>query len=88
MLGQGRPSLSFATALRDHDPTSAAQAILQGIEPPVADRGPKMPPFAASLTDDQIAQVASYARARFTDQSPWTNLSSKVAHARKEGASQ
>jgi mono/diheme cytochrome c family protein len=88
MLGQGRPSLSFDTALRDSDPTSAMQAILQGIEPPVAGRGPKMPPFAPSLTDDQIAQVASYARARFTDQTPWAHLPRKVTNARKEGGSQ
>lgn len=88
MLGQGRPSLSFDTALRDRDPTSTLQAILQGIEPPVADRGPKMPPFASSLTDEGIAQVAGYARARFTDQTPWPNLPRKVAKAREEGDSQ
>lgn len=88
MLGQGRPSLTFDTALRDSDPTSAVQSILQGIEPPVAGRGPKMPPFSSNLTDDQIAQVVGYARARFTDQKPWSHLLRKVATARKEGASQ
>jgi hypothetical protein len=40
----GPPSLSFATALRDHDPTSAAQAILQGSNRPSPTGGPKCRP--------------------------------------------
>lgn len=88
MLRQGRPSLSLDTALQDAHPESAIQAILQGIEPPVAGRGPKMPPFAASLTDQQVAQVVGYARARFTDQAPWKKLRENVAKARKEGGSE
>ncbi|MBT2246276.1 c-type cytochrome [Sphingobium sp. BHU LFT2] len=86
MLGQGRASLSYNSALRDSEPVSAVQAILQGIEPPVEGRGPKMPSFASNLTDQQIAQVANYARARFTDQKPWRDLERDVAQARKDGA--
>lgn len=85
MLEQGRASLAYDSALRDSEPMSAVQAILQGVEPPVAGRGPKMPGFAANLTDEQIAQVANYARARFTDQKPWANLPRKVSQARKDG---
>ncbi|GGO99234.1 c-type cytochrome [Stakelama pacifica] len=85
MMGQGRPLLSLATALRDTEPNSAAQAILQGIEPPVAGRGPKMPGFADALTDRQIAAVLGYARARYTDRPDWKKLPAAVAKARKEG---
>jgi len=84
MMGQGRPSLSFAGDLRDTVPTSAIQAVLRGIEPPVAGRGPKMPPFADSLTDAQVAAVLAYARARYTDQPAWPRLDKAVREARKE----
>ncbi|MEI9852897.1 MAG: c-type cytochrome [Sphingomonas sp.] len=49
MIGQGRPPLAFSSDLRDDDPSSAIQAVLLGIEPPLAGRGPKMPGFADRL---------------------------------------
>lgn len=86
MMGQGRPALGLASALRDEVPTSAIQAIVRGIEPPVAGRGPKMPPFADSLTDAQVAAVLGYARSRYTDRPAWSKLDRAVARARKESA--
>ncbi|PVX30593.1 cytochrome C [Sphingomonas pokkalii] len=86
MMGQDRPSLALATTVRDGSATSAAQAVLQGIEPPVAGRGPKMPGFADALTNEQIAAVLGYLRARYTDQPDWKKLPATVAKARKEGA--
>lgn len=85
MIAQGRPSLALSSDMGDDDPTSAVQAVLQGIEPPIAGRGPKMPPFEASLTDDQIAATLAYARARYTDRPAWRNLPQAVRKARKEG---
>jgi len=84
MMAQDRPSLGLASDLRDDDPTSAIQAVLRGIEPPVADRGPKMPAFADSLTDAQVAQVLAYARSRYTTRPPWPHLEKTVRTARKE----
>ncbi|PTQ07478.1 cytochrome C [Sphingomonas oleivorans] len=86
MMGQGRPSLGLVSNLRDDDPTSAIQAILQGIEPPIGGRGPKMPGFADSLTDGQVAAVIAYARARYTDRPDWSKLEQTVRKARKERA--
>lgn len=86
MMAQGRPQLGLASSLSDKDPTSASQAVLRGIEPPVAGRGPKMPPFADNLTDAQVAQVLTYARARYTDLPAWTRLPQSVRAARKESA--
>ena len=85
MAAQGRPSLALSSDLRDVDPTNAIQSVLQGIEPPVAGRGPKMPPFAASLTDTQIAATLAYARARYTDRAAWPRLTKTVRKVRKEG---
>ncbi len=84
MLSQGRPALGLATDLRDGDPRSAIQAVLQGIEPPVAGRGPKMPPFADILTDAQVAHALAYARARYTDQPAWPQLEKAVRKVRKD----
>lgn len=84
MATQGRPSLALSSDLRDTSPTSAIQAVLQGINPPVGDRGPKMPPFADSLTDAQVAATLAYARARFTDRPAWPNLEKAVRSARKD----
>lgn len=86
MLAHERPALGLASSLRDDDPTSAVQAVLGGIQPPVARRGPMMPSFASGLNDDQIGQVLGYARARFTDRAPWPDLAPKIAKLRKEGA--
>ncbi|CCA90731.1 cytochrome c, class I (plasmid) [Novosphingobium sp. PP1Y] len=86
MMGQGRPSLGLATSVRDDEPTSAIQAILVGIEPPIAQRGPKMPPFADSMTDAQVAAIVGYTRARFTDRPAWPNLEKSVRKVRKESA--
>lgn len=85
MLTQGRPALGLASSLRDDDPTSAVQAVLAGIQPPVVRRGPMMPSFVNGLNDEQIAQVLGYARARFTDRAPWPDLAPKISKLRKEG---
>ena len=86
MLGQGRPALGLATDVVDDDPTSAIQAVLRGVQPPVANRGPKMPPFAESLSDAQVAAVLGYARTRFSTRPPWPRLAKKVKTARKESS--
>ena len=49
-------------------------------------RQPFMPPFAASLTDRQVADVLSYARARYGGRAPWPRLQAAVAEARRQGA--
>ncbi|UYY58428.1 c-type cytochrome [Sphingomonas sp. S2-65] len=85
MAVQGRPPLALSSDLGDSDPTSAIQAVLQGIEPPVAGRGPKMPPFATSLTDAQVAAVLAYARARYTANPAWPKLAKAVRNARQQG---
>ena len=85
MMAQGRPALGLSTDLTDSRPTSAIQAVLQGIEPPVAGRGPKMPGFAPSLTDEQVAAVLGYARTRYTLKPAWNHLERDVRQARKEG---
>lgn len=84
MMTQGRPGLSTVTALQLDRPDNAIRAILQGIHPPTGPAGPTMPPFAASLTDAQVADLAAYLRTRFSDRPAWTSLEAASATVRKE----
>lgn len=84
MMTQGRPGLSTVTALQLDRPDNAIRAILQGIHAPTGPAGPAMPPFAASLTDAQVADLAAYLRSRFSDRPAWTSLETAAATVRKE----
>jgi mono/diheme cytochrome c family protein len=81
----GRPPLSVVSDLRMTNPRNAIQAVLQRVAPP-SGRGPAMPGFADILTDQQIADLLGYARAHFTDASPWPDLTAEVSAIRKEDA--
>ncbi|MDB5494808.1 MAG: cytochrome c, class, partial [Phenylobacterium sp.] len=87
MMQQGRPPLPLGTPLHEADPRDTLQIILQGLDPPLGGAGPYMPAFASSLTDPQVAEIAAYVRARFSDRPAWSNLTAAVAKARSEGAS-
>jgi nicotinate dehydrogenase subunit B len=84
MMEQGRPSLAWGTALYEASPDNVLHVILDGLAGSVGRAGPSMPPFANLLSDAQIAAVAAYLRARFTDQTPWTDLEQTVKKMRAE----
>ncbi|MBB3289570.1 MULTISPECIES: cytochrome c [Rhizobium] len=84
MAVRGRPLLSATSDLNSEDPRNAIQAVLQGIEAPVASNAPYMPSFADNLTDGQIADLLGYARSRFTSKEPWPGLERTVRDIRKE----
>jgi mono/diheme cytochrome c family protein len=86
MLVQGRPSLMHAGDLQHDDPRNTIQAMLQGIAPPVGRAGPYMPGYADALTDAQLASLAAYLRARYTERAPWPDLVQAVGSARKEAS--
>lgn len=83
MAGEaGRAPLSFVTAIQGDDPLNAVNAILQGLQAPVGGARPLMPAFADSLTDPQVAEIAAYVRARYTDRPAWSGLERTVRAAR------
>ncbi|WP_198670544.1 cytochrome c [Oceanicella sp. SM1341] len=84
MAGQGRPDLSQMTDLAAPGPANTLRAILGGIEPPVDGRGPKMPGFADSFTDPQVAALTRYLRARYSADAPWPDLAPAIRTAREE----
>ena len=64
------------------DARNAANTVLMGIRPREGERGPIMPGFADSMSDEQIAALLAYLRARFSDQPQWANTAEVVRNAR------
>jgi mono/diheme cytochrome c family protein len=83
MMQQGRPSLAMSTALREDAPHDTLHVILRGLAPPAGQAGPAMPAFGAEFTDHQLAEIALYIRARYTDLPPWLNAEPAVSEVRK-----
>ena len=86
MMREGRPPLQLGTPLHEDDPRDMIQIVLQGLKPPVGAAGPQMPAFGGSFTDAQLAEIAAYLRARYSDRPAWRDLPRAVAKARREAA--
>ncbi len=76
-------SLALSSAVRQPGSANAVRVILQGIRPPSGNAGAYMPAFDGILTDTQIAEVAQYVRARYTDRPQWTDAPQELAKARQ-----
>ena len=86
MMQQGRPPLSWGTALHVDTPNDTLQVIMHGLRPPAGRSGPVMPPFADTFSDFQLADIAAYLRARYTQQPPWPDVLKAVGELRRGGA--
>jgi mono/diheme cytochrome c family protein len=82
MTRDGSPSLALSTAVNAPTPQGVIQIILSGIPWREGKSAPYMPSFAAVLTDAQVADLAGYLRATFTDKPAWSDLPAEVARAR------
>lgn len=88
MHAAGAPFLDTSTSVQAGDPGNVLRVILRGIRPNPARPGPQMPAYAPVLTDNQIAAVASYVRARYAPGEPaWTGLPDAVRRIREGGGS-
>jgi mono/diheme cytochrome c family protein len=82
----GRPPLARSSAVLGEHPATFVQTVLQGIGWPADQHGragPYMPPFAAALTDAQIALIAGEVRAA-AGLPPWPDTERESARLRKE----
>jgi mono/diheme cytochrome c family protein len=79
----GGINLALSTTISGPDARNAANIILSGIRPVAGERGPIMPGFADSMSDDQIAALLDHLRARFSQQPPWTNTADIVRDSRR-----
>lgn len=78
--------LALNTNLHGDRPDNLAQVILQGIRDPAGPDIGHMPAFRDSLSDDQIARLIRYMRARYAPDKPaWSGLEETVARARRSG---
>jgi mono/diheme cytochrome c family protein len=81
----GRPSLALSTALNAENPRNAIRLILDGIDWNGSKTEHFMPAFSDMLTDAQIADIANYTRAMYSNRGPWPALDGgAVAKIRKE----
>jgi mono/diheme cytochrome c family protein len=79
----GGINLALSSAVTGPDARNAANIVLSGIRPTAGERSPIMPGFADSMTDDQVAALLDYLRARFGNAPPWTNTSDIVRDIRR-----
>ena len=79
--------LTLSSALREAQPRNTINIILHGIAPRPGEPGPFMPAFIDTLSDNQIVEVVTYLRSRFTDQPAWNDIGNDVEKIRKGDAS-
>jgi mono/diheme cytochrome c family protein len=79
----GGIDLALSSAISGPDARNAANIVLSGIRPREGERSPIMPGFADSMTDEQIAALLTYLRARFGGQPAWTGIVETVRDARR-----
>ncbi|TWC06220.1 nicotinate dehydrogenase subunit B [Bradyrhizobium macuxiense] len=79
-----RPSLALNSNLHSDAPDNLIQVILHGIaKPAVTDLG-YMPAFRDSMSDGQIAELASFLRSQFAPGKPaWTDVAATVGRIRQ-----
>jgi mono/diheme cytochrome c family protein len=80
----GGVSLGLSTAIAGPDPRNFANIVLAGVRPVEGERSPIMPGFAESMSDAQIAALATYLRSRFSVQPAWNDVEKTVADARRQ----
>jgi nicotinate dehydrogenase subunit B len=78
------PSLANSTTLAEDSPRDTLEILLHGI--PWRPDGFYMPPFAATLDDARIAELANFLRARFAGHAPWSDALSQARGIRKEAS--
>jgi mono/diheme cytochrome c family protein len=79
-------SLSLSSAVREPGPANTVRVILHGIKPQPGSAGAYMPAFDSMLTDQEIASLAKYVRARYANQPQWTDVRQEVSKARQGGS--
>lgn len=83
LLGVNVP-LALNSNLHSDRPDNLLRVILEGVRAPASADIGFMPSFAEALNDVQIAQLASYMRARFAPDRPaWDDLTNSVARIRE-----
>ncbi|MFK3736918.1 c-type cytochrome [Massilia sp. TN1-12] len=79
----GRPGLARSSAVLGDRPDNFVQTVLHGI-PWAPQSSVYMPPFASTLTDEQVGQLAAYVRTGLAAKPAWRDVAATSAKLRKE----
>ncbi|ASW02558.1 c-type cytochrome [Paraburkholderia aromaticivorans] len=79
-----RPTLAFSTAVNAATPRNAIQMMLSGNGWHGEDSENYMPAFGQIYNDQQIADLAAYLRATYSQRGPWQDVEAMAAKLRKE----
>ena len=83
VLGLNRP-LALSSKLTSDSPDNLIRTILEGVRDPATSEIGFMQGFGDVLSDAQIADLATYLRARYAPQAPaWPDLTAVVARVRQ-----
>jgi mono/diheme cytochrome c family protein len=80
----GRPGLDQTSAVRADSARNFLQTVLEGIPAVPGQPGPAMPPFSASLDNNQILALATFLREQTKPSEPWADLPSTLQQLRQE----
>ncbi|HEX4892023.1 MAG TPA: c-type cytochrome, partial [Hyphomicrobiaceae bacterium] len=78
--------LALSKVLALPDPRNLLHVIRDGISAPDGTPAAQMPGYRHALTEAQVVELASYLRARFTSQPPWTDLVQKARELDQGGS--
>lgn len=81
----GGIDLMLTSAIGGPSANNLVNIVLYGLPAAEAAHAPIMPGFAGAMNDAQIAALARYLRARFSDKSPWTDIVKSIHDARNRG---
>ncbi len=81
-LPYGGIDLALSSAINGPSAGNLVNVVLYGLPAAEAVRAPIMPGFAAAMNNAQVAALAHYLRARFSDKGPWTDIARSIHDAR------
>jgi mono/diheme cytochrome c family protein len=80
----GRPTLAFSTAVNAGTPRNAIQMMTYGVPWHGEDAINYMPAFGQVFNDSQLADLATYLRANYSQRASWSDVEETVTKIRKE----
>lgn len=78
----GGIDLSLSPLLSTESPRNFLNVVLAGLVAADGRRGPIMPGFAATLTDQQVVALAGYMRSQFSTKPVWSDITGQLSEVR------
>ena len=75
-------ALALTSTVAGTDPRNVIHIVMNGIEPPSGVPEKSMPRFGPTLSDEEIADLLAFIRARFTDRPAWSDVPARISEAR------